>query len=1802
MPRFRQRGSPGDRLSPESTIGYQAGGGRYVRTPLDVRIDEQPKKGKGAVETKAPRPGESIHSLASTRGLLVQLAKESDATSTASLKSRKASDISGSRQQAYIGLQDELRDIRPDEDSVARVFLAFKPCASTLCRGTGNLKTLTWLGSEFGENLLGRIHASNPDLSPSSLALEKQASQWFAKEAMALLQAGHLTAEGFKVFMAGFAAGMRGLRNEGKHSTHLPPQFAEATFGDPSQAALYEALESLTSREKSALTSTACQAGLELAGEVNTLPELITRLFGQGAGHPQTPVSDQNAPKAKAAPRRSEGHIGTVNTSAPKSSGEKTATPKPEAPLPHEPSVEAQPKISESDSRAVYVNELREMQARIDQLSKQDGKTTSTATQREIIELRDQLRALEARLAALERAPSIVRSTNDSTMQAGPHDSDRDAGAGPGPTGGIQTGDRVETKKESYTHGASRPDLTAGGGRTLSAQHEVAASFQVASELPSSSSAGSEGIRPPSRQATDDRSIEPAPSQGTPRPANTEHPPWPDNKHSANGRDVGLDDANPLRLPDLDGLESTKRAESAATQTSATETTSQLQPSIIRAKPVDQAIIEFLDAAQDTSTPELDEAAQAKAEQQLLRELEEELALEEEELAVDEDSFALEQEEAVAPAIETKSSAPSEQIPAVPQVTPRAEEPLGTSRVTLNSKAQETRTQARHDDETAPQSSVNPIGGNDMPAERSDAAGVNAGRIASFPSRNESSDFSVTDDTTSTDETSVDEDDLIESPVPSDTSSDTADVSVSEAQRQQTPEGPLSQDERARTVGERMAADLYAEDVPRVDIERGMVTALRLLASIRFAEDSQRIAAFHGFAGGTPPDQGTLLARTMERVALAMTLEAAENDTDEAIITVDDVLPFGHGTQAGDAPVEAPAFAPLMTRREAAAAAGNLASLAQTYDRASTARTIEDLAAIRHARRAALQQMAELLDGRIAAGNPEVVDESPTVQETQPADGLALGDVLDVFERSNAPAGVSQAGGSAGPSSPQESRPDARPGTEARTQAPSPTATQTVPSLEPQQLASVITAGSQPPGPSTGPQTPPSGAGAQVQVPPLEGAPVVTSAPARRSPAPGPDAAPRQAVTASRFAPLIEALLKDSAEDDDSALASAREMGEEIAQRLAVLSNPDQVHILWELFDALATTRLNIGDRQSPIELGLEGAVLEAFLAPVAGTIDDPVVAALLVDSAAHSRDSGNWNAADQAISFVAQRFVGLNRDRPGEDHRTPILQALNTLAETTGPGQESRTKAIAAIRATVLTLPRERKQLSPANQEVDLSIYEIRKMVADIQAAGREFEEALNDSGKPTAGAVTPSMQDDPLPAQAAGPAAPEPQDIDLSGVVQAVRSRASVAVKLQQSLVLAGETRGADAWAALMRETQEAMRELGPDIGGLAIVKDTKSDASVQAMNWTGVGRTLGERLAAAPQGPAQGRHLLAAAVSRIGVGAGLEDLVQGLLGAIPDEALAGWAQSGFEAYASLDGQRSHPAAFRGVFEALQARLAKASQAAGDEETLGLIGEALDSTIRALSDNTRDASQAPGFLPAQEGIPATIEGVREQLTQVQRDLATWMGQSAPEEVYAPWHDHAQKTDKAMRLIADRLARFPSLNDPGTTPRHRQVSWNDIGVNFSGKLDLQRPDLSAKASQVRDALNAVTQRISDEAHLAELLEGLVRSASEKNLPLLAKQALACAHDSSDAEHATVTLRTVFEMLKERVDPRMHAPERAAALRDTRLRIEGAIREARAASRTNSTEGRLITLAGETFAPDASRRSHESKALPKRGA
>ncbi len=331
MPRFRLKGSLGDRLSAESITGYQAGGGRFVRTPPKENTDGATALDRVGGAAKPRQPTGDVHSLAGTRELLLKLETPSHGGPPTSLKAREASVIRGGRQASYIRFQDQLREIQPDKDGIAAVFKAFRPCSGTLSRGTDNLKTLTWLGSEFAENLLGRIHANS---RADGTGPEEKVSQWFAEEAMALLRDGHLTPDGFKVFMAGFALGMRGSAGkllppaDGKSANNMPAQFAEAGRGEPAQAALRKAMGALAPNDKIKATVTAGEAGLDLAKQAGTLPALNKLLFDAGTGVKGKSVAEQRKPEP--VPSKAGEPSGPVNTNAPKSSGEMLETPKQE--------------------------------------------------------------------------------------------------------------------------------------------------------------------------------------------------------------------------------------------------------------------------------------------------------------------------------------------------------------------------------------------------------------------------------------------------------------------------------------------------------------------------------------------------------------------------------------------------------------------------------------------------------------------------------------------------------------------------------------------------------------------------------------------------------------------------------------------------------------------------------------------------------------------------------------------------------------------------------------------------------------------------------------------------------------------------------------------------------------------------------------------------------------------------------------------------------------------------------------------------------------------------------------------------------------------------------------------------------------------------------------------------------------------------------------------------------------------------------------------------------------------------------
>lgn len=293
MPRFRSRGSSGNRLEASSIDAYQQGGGRYVRKPIDAEKVDRPTGVDAKVAVLKEHQQKKSHpyfglkelthqSLVQTRDqLLTEAVREGEVQVKRPLQERAVGE--GSTAAAFIRFQDQLRDIRADESSIANVLGTFGRSSLALSKQPSGSATLAWLGSEFAENLLSRIHADDKKNSNGEHA-ERAVSGIFAHQAAQLLATGKLTQAGFDALMAGFAAGMRGLSGQEITRTATPSQgearqvsrlaLAESRQGHAAREGLDSVLDTANKSPNTGSTHHA----LETAARVQTLADLVAEL------------------------------------------------------------------------------------------------------------------------------------------------------------------------------------------------------------------------------------------------------------------------------------------------------------------------------------------------------------------------------------------------------------------------------------------------------------------------------------------------------------------------------------------------------------------------------------------------------------------------------------------------------------------------------------------------------------------------------------------------------------------------------------------------------------------------------------------------------------------------------------------------------------------------------------------------------------------------------------------------------------------------------------------------------------------------------------------------------------------------------------------------------------------------------------------------------------------------------------------------------------------------------------------------------------------------------------------------------------------------------------------------------------------------------------------------------------------------------------------------------------------------------------------------------------------------------------
>lgn len=219
MPRFRRQGSSGERVEAPLGVAAPDSGGR-AREPLNatvpdiprteiangVRVAVLPKQTTNREHPYFGQPSVSRQSLVQMRDMLLEQARQAASGQGARpLGTRSVSRISRN-EASFIRFQDKLRDIRATENGISDVVTSLGESSAVLCRQPNGPKTLKWLGSEFAQNLLTRIHHDDR----KNAATEAEASALFKAAAQRLRSAGKLTKEGHEQLLEGFDAGMKG--------------------------------------------------------------------------------------------------------------------------------------------------------------------------------------------------------------------------------------------------------------------------------------------------------------------------------------------------------------------------------------------------------------------------------------------------------------------------------------------------------------------------------------------------------------------------------------------------------------------------------------------------------------------------------------------------------------------------------------------------------------------------------------------------------------------------------------------------------------------------------------------------------------------------------------------------------------------------------------------------------------------------------------------------------------------------------------------------------------------------------------------------------------------------------------------------------------------------------------------------------------------------------------------------------------------------------------------------------------------------------------------------------------------------------------------------------------------------------------------------------------------------------------------------------------------------------------------------------------------------------------------------------
>ncbi len=155
MPRFRRKGSSGDRVEAPVSGASQQSAGPFARPPLDAKVVDIPTDQKHLGRTvkvlseqannrQHPYYGQQSvtrQSLAEMRDMLLNQA-EREAASQGSRPLRQRSVGKTSPEAAYIRFQDKLRSIAANENGIDEVVALLGESSGILCKRPNGLKTL----------------------------------------------------------------------------------------------------------------------------------------------------------------------------------------------------------------------------------------------------------------------------------------------------------------------------------------------------------------------------------------------------------------------------------------------------------------------------------------------------------------------------------------------------------------------------------------------------------------------------------------------------------------------------------------------------------------------------------------------------------------------------------------------------------------------------------------------------------------------------------------------------------------------------------------------------------------------------------------------------------------------------------------------------------------------------------------------------------------------------------------------------------------------------------------------------------------------------------------------------------------------------------------------------------------------------------------------------------------------------------------------------------------------------------------------------------------------------------------------------------------------------------------------------------------------------------------------------------------------------------------------------------------------------------------------------------------------------